>query len=1119
MVSVADDASRLLVSFMEGKADQAQVEQQLLELSASDAEAVTKVFMDKAYLVLHQAGSGHFQRSQRAGCALVLLAAGLDKASKKNTGDGKRLRRKTKLTEAAEAPEAPEAAAEVPEEEGGSNDAESKEAAEDTCDTVVSKVDAGSDAGVSKAVLDAVIEMTGGPSRAPKDKAQRAQTASFISDLVSHVGNHAMAKASLLEFAEDKVPGIREKALQGLSRMPPDDDINQRFMMCSIDNDKTVRTAAVASMSPSSSKACLATLLTRLDDTEACVRQALFNTLAREPEAVDNFTPGVLARLVVGLHDRSHLVQDAARKVVPKWVAHLGGPLQLLAKCDTFGDEFLGEDCASQLSQHCLTECATQSCQWFKSEGKCFPGLEKQAALLARFSVGLMRDDERDDAVDIPLVLKMVHEALFVASQDSAKNDFFLRQLLHVVSILDFCDEGSRRQLAKLTVDVLSTAPISSEVSAIPESGNRMKATVATTAELGVLLLRKCFGFDRNQGRRQQQENLISERVMAVIGDIVKVKMDSAMESQGTDRMSIASIDSQMSNGEAEPHFHALSRKLEAIGVEIADLDARKTAASDAKTNAIQSEDFEEAHRQKEVLATVEAELKPLKDQHAMFLAERDGICHRILAIVSALLKWTHSDIRKDGVLLGMLTGVVRPILKMQALSEEVNLRALHAIGLFCSIDVELAQNHWDFFTRLVTNLRQLQGDWKVMRTNMRRAMLAAATLSDCARIHGMNGFFDRDQILSAAGVLAAVPYEAREVAIYPLCGWFMSFGALYFEEHMTNPQPEITWALGWMLTEAFSNKARQSDSSTQMACGTDGEDDCTSESVLKTQATDLMVFFNILSKHPGRHGEALLCLAVESIIESGLWRCAVSLPLDAHNQKFTRGFSWPTLFEFVRNRLPPPLHLRLWRCCLQVCVTCPALAPWAQIPLALAAGVENAPPGAAELVKTAVSLGADADALSPIAAGMPPLEGIEVPEQVELLRPRAEAVKAEKDLVADLAELGVKMSEWAPAMDMKPPKGKPSVAVDGALKSVAMRSVGKAKRGGFARSFTDKALGAPENMPVVATPARAAPSAEVQVARAEAEQPAAMEVEAEAAAEPRGMKRMRAKTKTAVAA
>jgi len=1062
MVSVHDEASRLVVAFLEHKADQAQVEQQLLELSSTDAIAVVKVFEEKANVLLHQAGAGHFQRSQRAGGALVALAAGLDVASTKNKSKGEKKK----------------------------GEAERK-------------------LEVSRALLDAVMEMTGGPARAPKEKAQRAQTASLATDLAAHVGDHVVAKATLLEYAEDKVPAIREKALQGLRHMAPDDNLQKRLMANSTDNDKTVRTAAVTSMSPTGGIGCLAALLHRLDDTEACVRQALFNTLAREPQTVTQFGPGILARLVVGLHDRSHLVHDAAMKAVPKWVEQLGGPVQLLGKCDIFSDEFLGEDCANQLSTYCRKESAEQARQWLRSGGQCFPGLEKEAALLTRYSVGLMSDDDRDNAVDIPAVLRMVHEALSAAGRDPTKNDFFLRQLLHIVAILDFCDEGSRRQLAKLTVDVLSSAPVS-EVSAIPENGNRMKATVHTTVDLALLLLRKCYGFDRNQGRRQAQENLISERVMAVIGDIVKVKMDSA--AQG---------DESQPGEEAEPHFTALSRKLEAISSEISELDVRKVAVSDAKSNAIKTEDFEEAHRQKEVLAEMEATLKPMKDQAASFLSERDGICHRILAIVSALLKWTQSDIRKDGVLLGMLTGVVRPILKMKALSEEVNLRALHAIGLFCSIDVELAQNHWDFFTRLVANLRELHGvDAKAKCTNMRRAMLAAATLSDCARIHGMNGFFDRDQILSAAGVLAVVPYESREVAIYPLCGWMMSFGNMYFEEHMNSPQPEITWAMGWMLTEAFSNKVRETETSAQ-----NEEDDSTSsESILKSQATDLMVFFNILSKHPGRHGEALLCLAVESIIESGLWRCAVSLPLDAHNQQFTRGFSWPKMFEFVQSRLTLALQLRLWRCCLQVCVTCPALAPWAQIPLALAASIENAPAGAAELVKTAITLGADADSLRYLSEGLPPLEGIDVPEQAMLLSPKDEAVKAEEALVTELAELGVKISEWTPSINMKVPKGKPSDAVDADLKLLAMRTVGRARRNGSFRQ--DKAI--PYTAPVsqmvpaevgapvaLAPPSIATPSGRKKLARMEVEsEKLAMEVESEE--KPRGMKRLYGKTKAA---
>jgi len=478
-------------------------------------------------------------------------------------------------------------------------------------------------------------------------------------------------------------------------------------------------------------------------------------------------------------------------------------------------------------------------------------------------------------------------------------------------------------------------------------------------------------------------------------------------------------------------------------------------------------------------------------------------------------LRWTQSDVRKDGVLLGMFTGMIQPILRMKALSEEVNLRALHAIGLFSSIDVELAQFHWGFFTKLVQRLKEQEGKSpEEARTNLRRAMLAAATLSDCARLHGLYGFFDRDQILSAASVLAVVPCESREVSIYPLCGWLMSFGALYFEEHMNNPQPEITWALGWMLTEAFSNKVRECNASTQCSTSNSEEEGC-AEAILKTQATDIMVFFNILSKHPGRHGEAMLCLAVESVIESGLWRRAVSLPTDAHGSQFVRGFSWHKMFEFVRIRLPDEMQLRLWRCCLQVCVTSPALAPWAQIPLALAAGVSNAPPGAAALVKAAMALGADADALMPIVAGLPPLDGVDIAEQEGLLKPRAEAIKAERAHVAELEGLGVKMSEWTSPLDMKVPKGKPSIAVDGPLRAVAMRSVGKAKRGANVRGRDiDKALQAPEAQAVVAAVATPSRSSVPQVLGPQKTDMAVEEKQMAVEEKPRGTKRLIGKTR-----
>lgn len=1019
-----------------------QVVQQLLELSSSDPTAIRDVLAAKATAVLQQAGAGHFQRAQKAGVALVSVAVSLDRELAKGM-EGEQ-RRESRRPE--------------------------------TCE----------------ALLEAVIDITGGPSKAPKDKAQRAQTCAFISELAVHVGDHALAKETLLEYAEDKIPAIRERALNGLRHMRQDEKVVHRFMVCTMDNCKEVRTAAVSSMTPAQGRGSLAALLTRLDDTESCVREMLFNTLAKEPESVDLFGPGILSRLVVGLHDRSHLVQEAARKAVLKWVQFLGGPVQLLGKCDVFTDEFLGEDCASQISLHCREQSAQQARKWLSSGGQCFPGLESHAALLSRFAFGLMSEDERDDDVDIPAILRMVHQALAAASRSPNKEDFLLRQLLHITSVLDICDEVSRRHLMKLVVDVLRTAPVS-EVSDIPETGNRMKATVHSAMDLGILLLRKSFGIDRSKGHRQAQENQCSAQVMAIIGEVAKVDEKIGNEFD-------ARCEMDQSSDSAVPHFIELSKRIETMKTHLADLEERKVTAAKAKMHAVACEDFEAAHREKETLTSVEAELKPLKEQSDKLVTERDGICHRILAVLSSLLKWTQSDIRKDGELLGMFTGLIQPILRMRALSEEVNLRALHAIGLFSSIDVELAQYHWEFFSKLVQRLRDQDRakSPEEARTNLRRAMLAGATLADCARLHGLSGYFDRDQVFSAASVLAVVPFESREVSIYPLCGWFMSFGALYFEEHMSNPQLEITWALGWMLTEAFSNKVRE--------CGLNAESqdelsDEFAESKLKTQATDIMVFFNILAKHPGRHGEAMLCLAVEAVIESGLWRRAVSTPTDVHNFQFQRGFSWPKMFEFVRIRLPSEMLLRLWRCCLQVCVTSPALAPWAQIPLSLAAAVGNAPAGALDLVKAAIALGADADALSPIVAALPTRGEGDVQEQTSLLKTRTQAVKAEQALVADLQAKGVRISEWTPPLDMKAPKGKPSAAADGALRAVAMRSFGKAKRTANAPRQSDAVVLAPEAVARIPTPSRASLSG-----------PSRSEADGKA----RGTKRVHSKTRAA---
>ena len=58
------------------------------------------------------------------------------------------------------------------------------------------------------------------------------------------------------------------------------------------------------------------------------------------------------------------------------------------------------------------------------------------------------------------------------------------------------------------------------------------------------------------------------------------------------------------------------------------------------------------------------------------------------------------------------------------------------------------------------------------------------------------------------------------------------------------------------------------------------------------------------------------------------------------------------------------------------------------------AAGLEHAPAGVLELVKSSISLGADADALSALTAAKPSLENTEIPQQLKWLSSPTETTK-----------------------------------------------------------------------------------------------------------------------------
>lgn len=355
--------------------------------------------------------------------------------------------------------------------------------------------------------------------------------------------------------------------------------------------------------------------------------------------------------------------------------------------------------------------------------------------------------------------------------------------------------------------------------------------------------------------------------------------------------------------------------------------------------------------------------------------------------------------------------------------------------------------------------------------TTRARAAICARALADCARLHGQ--VLERVEIISAASALSAVPFSSRKVVLEPLCAWFLSLGHMFFEEHLKFPVLELQWALGWMLVEAFKQRQKPEENELERkrvqaetagpgagqkkrglswvtrpeAAATEkveqAEQPETEESdVIEdiAMASRLTQFFALLPKIPGKHGAPMLSLALESIAESGLWRRGVLLPDTSDGQtRWMRNFSWPELFTFVHERVPPELRFRLWRCSLQICVNSPALAPLAEIPFALAAVAADAPPGAAELLQEALQLGADPDSLAPLQSrlpqlpeasdakkmALPPVVGVGLPmlgAEGKLLFAPVDGMNAEKDRRAELAELGINVEAWAPA-DIEVPK------------------------------------------------------------------------------------------------
>jgi len=915
-------------------------------------------------------------------------------------------------------------------------------------------------------LMDHIVQVTGGVGKVPKDRCIRAQVCAMLAALVAAAPIHAAAEAKLLELSLDRVPSIREKAVRGLAALQDSPASELALAARAADPCVVVRASAVRGLRVSTGAA--GALLERLDDVDQCVRMQLFHRLAEQ--SPEKLGPAALIRVVAGLADRSASVRSAAKVAVEAWHKHFGGALSLLAHCDVTGDESLSEvacralvmqfpheglDAIRMLLQQ--TDANRRRRSNTGNSAAIAAEAPAQVALFARLAVAAMSEQERDEVVDVPAVIERTRVILDTKRPhaDASLQDFLLRQLLHIAATVDMCDEVVRKQLEQLAETILLRSPVQRRSWDSASS----HTTTHTAFDLAVLILRRCHGLVRlrsgQSSVQQSKEARCTCKIILLISDL--------LDGEGS------AMDHMAGEGEndAGSFTRRLSLRLGELNAACDECKQRRADLLAQKKQAILEEEFMRAQEAKEASKKNDAQLKSLETERANVKTERDTVCLRVLGILSSLLRWSNSDLRSDQALLGGLDQILLPMLTLPAL-EEVEPVALQALGLFCLHDGGVARRHWALLLALLRGLRESPGTGRkavAAQQARSRAATAARILADCCRLHGSKGTLTRDETLGAADALAVAPFHARLLVLEPLCGWLLQLGHVFFEEHLLEPQLELQWALGWMLVEAFKQRGdvggdeedgvdlpagpsspekakrqqqgktaqgskpkgyqpkghKDAGSATHQLQDPNSGDNEEAEDATSVEAmaafSRLTQFFTLLPKLPGKHGAALLSLAVESVAESGLWRSAALLPHMVGGQtRWKRGFSWPQLFSFAHERLPE-MRLRLWLCSLQLCVASPKIAPLAEVPHVLASVAGEAPAGAADLVQEAIALGADKPSLVNVAARLPPPSGPPPSAgTMTMLLPRDRAEAAERERRSALAALGVQIDEWAPS-------------------------------------------------------------------------------------------------------
>ncbi|CAG5128202.1 unnamed protein product [Candidula unifasciata] len=548
-----------------------------------------------------------------------------------------------------------------------------------------------------------------------KERAVRFRVCQLVTQLLHNLGEGAQIDDALyyrlyqcmVERLRDKCPLVRVHAVLALTRLQDPADENcpitkAYIILMTRDPNAEVRRIVLTCIAPSTFS--LSAILERIHDVKDTVRRTAFTVIAEKiPLKALNFEQRIQL-LQDGLSDRSEAVQIAcSSKLLQAWLSACeGNVLELLSRLDV---------------ESSVKICEKALCILFKNSGilnlvQKFDMINERALIdeanltcesafywrnLVQFIHGEGHDyvEQFDqvcpNCVEFCAYIKSFTKLMADCSdmERRIELEFILQQLLHIITLMDFSDEASRKATEKLLHGMLVLDSIGPAL--VPHILSCMKKVHTDTEDL---------------------INCIAETISDIREPITTVETQESL------------------NADAQRN---VDKKIASIRVKLHQL-------REELSDCIEKQDFENAARLKADIYQLDGERSSLMEASKPKLEEvriqkNDSvtilkcltiICELLMNINVKTLSPSLQALMESQILPGMVNE-----------ESEVRNAAVKAIGLCCLIKKDIIMHH------LALLLQAAQMDTQLVKAT------ALKSVFDLVHVFGLDAFSDEDTSVS----------------------------------------------------------------------------------------------------------------------------------------------------------------------------------------------------------------------------------------------------------------------------------------------------------------------------------------------------------------------------------